>query len=169
MNGKITVDGVDFHLLKIITEKMIEFDDAFRKHGKTIFYNRESVDRAYNEMLDAMNRAKDWTIHINREITDEDGRYLELPKRVHLNPDKVLFGLPSVLCKSMDFIEDKYAKRFAKSYWKRFLLYYRRRIGGKKSAWRKRGFIAKYEEAPDLRDQKFHKGSKLIYDLKEVN
>ena len=41
MKGRIIIDGVDFNLLKVLTEKMIDFDDEFRKHGKTIFYNRE--------------------------------------------------------------------------------------------------------------------------------
>lgn len=100
------------------------------------------------------------------------------PKQVRINATQdVLVGMADVCCKAQG-LNGAYSKNdkfladteieFLKQIWSRCHLFYRRSVGGMKGAWRKKGYIAEYKEMPDLRDSKFHEGSKLFYDLKEL-
>jgi len=62
----------------------------------------------------------------------------------------------------------EYGANFARRMWNRCHLFWRRSVGARKAAWRRKGYIAEFEEAPDLRDASYHEDAKLLYDLEEV-
>ena len=83
--------------------------------------------------------------------------------------DDGLFGLSRAMCKVMSLENFTTEERMlAQKFWNRALLHPRRKISGKKAAYRRKGYIADYGEVPDFREDKFHESVKRVYDLNEV-
>lgn len=98
--------------------------------------------------------------------------------RVEATP-KVLTGIANACCKVMglhDAVKDERGEELltehgyalAKRFWNRCHLHWRKSVGASKAAWKRKGYIAKYEEVPDYRNPDFHEGAKLLYELGEV-
>ncbi len=165
--------------------------------NQTLLRNRAQVETAQAELKEAVRKAKRWILYIEREgcdhlitiETERPGRHRELisgneklllcaPKfvRVEATHD-VLIGIADACCKAMGLhnalktINEKLLSEsgyeLAKGLWNRCHLHWRRSVGARKAAWMKKGYVAEFEEVPDLRDSKFHEGAKLLYDVKE--
>jgi len=92
--------------------------------------------------------------------------------------EEILLGIANACCKAIglhnamkeirdgDLLTD-YGYKLAKSFWKKCHLHWRRSVGARKAAWKRKGYIAEYSEVPDFREPEFHEGSKLLYDLAE--
>lgn len=98
--------------------------------------------------------------------------------RVEATP-KVLTGIANACCKVRglhDAVKDEtgnellteYGYALARRFWDRCHLHWRKSVGASKAAWRRKGYIAEYEEVPDYRNPDFHEGAKLLYELSEV-
>lgn len=100
-----------------------------------------------------------------------------VPEEVRVKAtEEVLLGIANACCKAiglhdaMKEIEKEslltdFGYKLAKDFWKRCHLHWRRSVGARKAAWKRKGYIAKYAEVPDFRESEFHEGSKLLYDL----
>ena len=160
--------GYERELLKCIIQKLIKIDDKLRKKEKTIFIDRKSVKIALRELKEAKGSKKGAWFVVRKEglrIGDFDAPYQIYGKL----SDNGLFGLSRAMCKAISLegftIEER---TLARIFWNRCLLYHRRKVGGMKAAWKRRGYVVKYDEVPDLRECKYHEGAKLFYDLKEI-
>lgn len=151
---------------------------------------------AREELKKAEERAKFWVLYIEREGCDhliriktkKPGRHRELiagneklllcaPERVRIKATpEVLIGIADACCKTLGLhnalkqeggLLSTAGCELAKRFWKRCHLHWRRSVGGKKAAWKRKGYIAEYGETPDLRNPKYHEGAKLLYDLGE--
>ncbi|GAI12235.1 unnamed protein product [marine sediment metagenome] len=47
--------------------------------------------------------------------------------------------------------------KLAKKLWERCHLHWRRSVGARKAAWKRKGYIAEYGEVPDFREREFPK------------
>lgn len=102
-----------------------------------------------------------------------------VPKRVTLKTStEVLLGIANACCKLLGLNEaltksgegailSEAGCAFARRFWKRCHLFWRRSVGAKKAAWRRKGYIAEFEDVPDFRDEEYHEGAQLLYDVEK--
>lgn len=168
------LSGIEWHNLIIIIENVLMIDDIFRKENKTIFNDREGVETALKELKEAKKSKKELLYVIDKTATNDDERFLDAPESISLNPSqKAVFGIANAMCKAKGIdnitpLLNNTNWHLADKIWNRCLLYHRRQVGGKKASYKRKGYIAKYKEIPDFREDKYHKSAKLVYDLKEI-
>jgi hypothetical protein len=190
VSRNIILDGVEWMRIIEIAERMVEVDDACRVKGRTIFRDRSIVGIAISELKNAK-KSRRWRHYVKQSFDNGFTKviifidnspnfdmkisaceeYLEsAPEFVRLNINEdILTGISWIMCKAKalgQILElTDYGKELADKVWKRCLLYDRRRIGGKKAAWKRKGYIVEYDEVPDYREPEFHEGAKLFYEL----
>jgi len=163
-----------------------------RKWVESALEALEKAKRTKRYVLYIETTWEDHPSQIRRVITDCPERFKKVlaknetllasvPFKVRVKADRrVILGLISACCKAICLnkalkkigeqpILSEEMEKVVWHWWKRFCLHFRRSIGAKKAAWRKKGWIVDYEEVPDLRDEEFHEGSKLLYEIEEDN
>jgi len=120
--NRFEISGLDWIVLIRIFERVLELDNFYRKHGMTLFRNRDWVETAFNELKNAGERAKLWIHYVETErwygkevirfiskdkefksrLLGVNERHLvSAPKRVRLKvtPD-VITGIAVACCKA---------------------------------------------------------------------
>lgn len=191
--GIITFSGIEWMFACKIIRETLEIDDILRKHKKTLYPNetREWTEKALKELEAAADRAKIWIAWVQGQyglftietrnksppqkmLCDNEQIILFAPKNVSLRASvETLFGIANACCNAMGIhdVTGNYLNptqyKLAKHIWEKCHLHWRRSVGAKKAAWKRKGYIATYGEVPDFRDPKWHKG-KLVYDMSEL-
>ena len=196
MASEFVINGPEWKALTDIVTRVLADDDVLREATKqTLFSNRKQVEAARDELKEAAERAKFWVLYIKREgcdhlitiktrrpkkheelIAGNEKLLLCAPEHVRVRATvDVLLGTANACCKAIGLHEvmdggylSDFGVELARGFWRRCHLHWRKSVGARKAAWRRKGYIAEYAEAPDFRDQKFHEGSKLLYDVEEV-
>lgn len=195
--SELIVSGPEWRGLSSIVSVVLDNDDIFRKTiKKTLLRNRPCVEAAQGELKRAGTKAKFWVLYIKREgcnhvitiktkkperrqelIAGNEKLLLCAPERVRIRAtQEILIGIADACCKTLglhDALREEGGLlstagcELAKEFWKRCHLHWRRSIGARKAAWKRKGYVAEYGETPDLRNSQFHEGAKLLYDLEE--
>jgi len=116
----------------------------------------------------------------HQELLMKDEQVLMcVPQEVRVKAtEDVLLGIANACCKAIalhdtmkeireEVLLTDFGYKLAKKLWERCHLHWRRSVGARKAAWKRKGYIAEYGEVPDFREREFHEGSKLLYDLTE--
>lgn len=180
--GTMIIDGLEWYVLLDITKTVLTIDDSLRKEDKTILHNRSKVEKAKEELGDIENRARKWRVYTHtgckgdsiNSFKTEDPEWMKeqfsdvfmvVPDKARINMDKkgVALGIADACCKIMalgnskieDFEISDDTMELAEDFWNRSSLHFRRSFGA-------------YEDIPDFREEKYHEGAKLVYDLNNL-
>lgn len=177
MTGTTILTGLEWHGLHDLLEYLLKVDNDMRKKGKTLFHNRSDVESALKELKRAkkVSRSREVYYTVNPLALNFDDANICVPERITINlTQPIVFGIANATCKGKGLYHlnigiTSWGNKLSEKFWSRMLLHYKRSLGAKKAAYRRKGFIVKYnKEIPDFREKKFHEGAKLFYDLKEV-
>ncbi|MCK4526111.1 hypothetical protein KAW18_01970 [candidate division WOR-3 bacterium] len=176
MTGTTVLTGLEWYGIRDLLEYLLKVDKDMRKKGKTLFYKRSDVEAAFKELKRAKKSSRSREVYyvVDQLALNFDDSHICVPERVTIKlTQPVVFGIAAATCKGrglhyLNIGITPWGNKLSEKFWNRMLLHFKRSVGGKKAAYRRKGYIAKYKEVPDFRDEEWHEGAKLFYDLKEI-